>query len=224
MDRRIDRLSDEPRLFVAAPIEAAARDAIAAMVEPIRAAEPVGRGIRWVRLDQLHVTLRFLGPTSEHRLDSLVEATRTAAAACRPFEVRFRGAGAFPPVGRPRTLWLAIEDGATELAALAAALDQALVGAGWPANDRPFRAHLTLARADGVRQGSRTAEALRRAAAEAAVVSTVDRIVVFESITGGGPARYVPRGEAGLEQDGAVLPSPGPRDVRNHRQGAPHTS
>lgn len=214
----------EPRLFVAAPIEAAARDAIAAIVEPIRAAEPVGRGVRWVRLDRLHVTLRFLGPTSELRLDALVAATRSAAAASHPFEVRFHGADAFPPVGRPRTLWLAIEDGASELADLAAALDKALVEAGWPASERPFRAHLTLARADGVRGGSRTAEALRRAAADADVRTIVDRIVVFESVTGGGPARYVSRAEASLGGDGAVLPSARPRDLRNRRQGAPHTS
>ena len=50
----------EPRLFVAVPIGEEARAAIVAIVEPIRAAEPAGRGVRWVRLDGLHVTLRFL--------------------------------------------------------------------------------------------------------------------------------------------------------------------
>jgi 2'-5' RNA ligase len=218
-------LTPEPRLFVAAPIEASVRDAIAAIVEPIRAEEPPGRGVRWVRLDGLHVTLRFLGPTSESRVDDLVAATRAAALARPPFAIRIHGAGSFPPHGRPRTLWLAVTDGADELANLAAELDGTLVGAGWPASERPFRAHLTLARADGVRAGARTAQALARAAGELDVTSLVDRIVVFESVTGGGPARYVSRGEARLGGDSAVLPSPGPRDgLDQRRQGAPNTS
>jgi 2'-5' RNA ligase len=218
-------LTAEPRLFVAAPLEESVRDAIAAIVEQIRAEEPVGRGVRWVRLDGLHVTLRFLGPTSESRVEDLVAAARAAAASQPPFEIRIHGAGSFPQHGRPRTLWLAITDGAGDLSDLAAALDRELVGAGWPASERPFRAHLTLARADGVRAGPRTAEALRRAAAELDVTCVIDRIVVFESVTGGGPARYVARAEARLRGEDPVLPSAGPRDGLDHRhQGAPHRS
>jgi 2'-5' RNA ligase len=215
----------EPRLFVAVPIAETARAAIEAIVEPIRAAEPAGRGVRWVRLDGLHVTLRFLGPTSEARLEDLAGAVRAAAASSGPFDVRIHGAGAFPSAGRPRTIWLAIHDGGDELAELAAALDTALVRAGWPPVERPFRAHLTLARADGVRRGPQTAEALRAAAAGLDVGSVADRIVVYESVTGGGPARYVARAEARLGDGASVLPSGRPRvGLRKRRQGAPHTS
>jgi len=220
-----DRAASEPRCFVAVPIAEPARDAIAAIVERIRHAEPPGRGVRWVRLDGLHVTLRFLGPVSEARVPDLVEAVRVTAAAHIPFTIGIHGAGSFPPVGRPRTLWLAIDEGASALAALAERLDESLVAAGWPRAERPFRAHLTLARADGVRAGPATAAALRAAADELDLPSPIDRIVAYESITGRGPARYVSRGEALLGPDGPVLPSDGPRvGLRNRRQGAPHTS
>ena len=215
----------EPRLFVAVPIGEEARAAIAAIVEPIRAAEPAGRGVRWVRLDGLHVTLRFLGPTNEDRIPDLVAAVQRTAAGAQPFELRIDGAGAFPSAGRPRTIWLAIHDGGDGLADLAARLDRALVGAGWPASERPFRAHLTIARADGVRRGPQTAEALKTAASGLNAESLAERIVLYESITGGGPARYVSRAEARLGSEDAVLPSRGPRvGLRDRRQGAPHTS
>ena len=181
--------------------------------------------MRWVRLDGLHVTLRFLGPTIEERIRDITAAVRAVAETSAPFRIRIHGAGSFPPAGRPRTLWLGIRDGADELATLATALDRELVHAGWPPSERPFRAHLTLARADGVRAGPRTAEELRIAAEQLDVVSAVDRIVVFESVTGGGPARYVSRVEAKLGVGDAVLPSPHPRGGRrNRRQGAQHTS
>jgi 2'-5' RNA ligase len=194
--RRQRGLIDEPRLFVAVPLEESLRQAVAAIVEPIRAAEPEHRGVRWVRLDGLHVTLRFLGPTSEDRIEELRDAIRTAASGGDPFRVTINGAGAFPPTGRPRTLFLEIRDGADELSGLARRLDEALVAAGWPHEDRPFRAHLTLARADGVRVGPATASALRAAAADVALESSVDRLVLYESITGEGRARYVERAAA----------------------------
>jgi 2'-5' RNA ligase len=189
-------LTAEPRLFVAVPLEEPLRARVAAIVDEIRATEPPKRGVRWVRLDGLHVTLRFLGPTLEDRIDALAGAVRRAAAGGSPFRVTVGGAGAFPPTGRPRTLWLGIRDGADELEALNQRLDDALVDAGWAHEERPFRAHLTLARADGVRAGPATAAALRAAAADLALDSTVDRLVLYESITGDGRARYSVRAEA----------------------------
>ncbi len=65
-------------------------------------------------------------------------------------------------------------------------------------DEKYLRAHLTLARSDGVAAGARTAEGLIAAAADLRVRWTVDRIVLFESVTGGGPARYIPLEEARL--------------------------
>ena len=71
-------------------------------------------------------------------------------------------------------------------------MDRALVDRGWPAETRPFRAHLTLARADGVPAGAAIGARLEAAAAGLDVAFELDRIGLFESLTGGGPARYEP--------------------------------
>ena len=80
----------------------------------------------------------------------------------------------------------------SELTALAASLDRELVAAGWPPSERPFRAHLTVARSDGIPAGADVGRRLAAAAAGIDLRSAADRIVLFESITGGGPARYEP--------------------------------
>jgi RNA 2',3'-cyclic 3'-phosphodiesterase len=121
-----------------------------------------------------------------------------AADSQAPFAVRIAGADAFPPTGRPRTLWLDLDRGVDDLTALATRLDDTLSGAGWERERRPFRAHLTLARADGVRAGPATVAALRAAAAELAIESPIERLVLFESITGAGRARYVERAAVAL--------------------------
>jgi 2'-5' RNA ligase len=191
-------LSEDPRLFVAVPLSEPARAAVADLVDRIRATEPEGRGVRWVRLDGLHLTLRFLGPTPEPRVADLATAVTRAAPGTPPFAIRIAGAGSFPPTGRPRTLWLDIDAGAAELAALASRLDDALADAGWDRERRPFRAHLTLARADGVRAGPATVASLKAAAADLAIESPIERLVLFESLTGSGRAHYVERHSAAL--------------------------
>lgn len=195
------------RLFVAVPIPAETVRAVSALVEGVRALDgaaivgPVRRGsndVRWVRLDNLHVTLRFLGPTLEEKVDAVGGVVRAAAAVTEPFDVRLAGAGAFPSPDRPRALWLGMDEGAQELAALAARLDAGLVESGWPPEERPFRPHLTLARSDGVRAGPRLAHRLMAAAEGFSAPWRATTLVLFESRTGGGPARYIPLVEAPL--------------------------
>jgi 2'-5' RNA ligase len=187
------------RLFVAIPIPSAARDGIVAVVDAVRAAgDPNVRDVRWVRLDGLHMTLRFLGPTEEERVAEVAAAVDRTAAAIEPFDVVVTGGGAFPSVARPRALWLGVTDGGAELAAAAGKLDDALADVGWPREERPFRAHLTLARSDGVRAGPAVARRLIEAAGAVRQPFRAESLVLFESISGGGPARYVALHEASI--------------------------
>ena len=198
------RHEPEARLFVAVPLPPATCEAIGAIVDRVRerlaAADaeaaargrPAGGRVRWVRMDGLHLTLRFLGGTVDEQVPEVSTAIDAAAATVSPFDVQVDGAGAFPNPGRPRALWLGIVAGAGNLAALAARLEDALVDHGWAREARPFRPHLTLARTDGVRAGPLAASELTDAAAGLEARFTADRVVLFRSHLGGGPARYEP--------------------------------
>ena len=187
-------------MFVAVPVADAARQAIRALLGVV-AADPAavaaGR-LRWAVSDHLHLTMRFLGATAPARVADVTAAASAAAAACAPFEVRIGGAGAFPSMARPRVVWLGVAVGVPELACLSASLSDELAARGWPPEDRPFRAHLTLGRADGVPGAGRVVEALGAAAATLDAAWTVDRLVVYESVQGRGPAQYRPLASAAL--------------------------
>jgi len=182
------------RLFIAVPLPEEATAEVAKLVDRVRAdgVPGGGRDVRWVRLDGLHLTLRFLGPTLDDRVEPAADAVRRVGREVTAFDVAVQGAGAFPPVGRPRALWLGITQGAGELSTLAAAVDRALADAGWSLDPRPFRAHLTLARADGFAAGSAIGAKLAEAAADLDLRFRATSMGLFESLTGGGPARYVP--------------------------------
>jgi 2'-5' RNA ligase len=198
---RADRDVPGRRLFVGLPLPREAASDIEAIVEGVRA-KPLATGardVRWVRLDGLHLTLRFLGPTLPDRIAPTIEAVaRAARSTGGPFDVELAGAGSFPPGRRPRTLWIGLSAGLERLGDLARATQEALLDAGWPPEERPFRPHLTVARSDGVAAGALVADRLADAMGDRRIRCAIEKLGLFESITGGGPARYVPLALFGL--------------------------
>lgn len=190
---------------MAIPVPDEAREAVAVLLAPIRAAVdgPTHR-VRWVRLDGLHLTLRFFGPVAPALVASLETAVDAVAAVSGTFRISLGGGGAFPDPNRPRTLWVGVEDGGDECARLARALEEMLIAAGVAPDGRPFRPHLTVARTDGSWGGPDAARRLVEATTDWSTSFVADRIVLYRSELGGGPARYVPIHEAHL-----VAGSPG---------------
>lgn len=193
------------RLFVAVPLPASAVEAVTEVVTAVRE-QPLPAGahdVRWVRLDGLHLTLRFLGPTTPDREARTMDAVTRVASVNPAIEAELGGAGTFPPDGRPRTLWIGLTEGADALTDLAASVGRELVAAGWPPDERPFRAHLTLARSDGIAVGRLVADRLAALMADRRIPVAIERLGLFESVTGGGPARYVP-----LIEEALTAPAP----------------
>ena len=134
--------ADRVRAFVALEIEERMHDCIAHLTEGLRGRLP---GVRWVRPEGIHLTLRFLGQSSPAQIESLSPRLAAAAGACPPSEAHVSGLGMFPERGNPRVLWLGVALAASVLA-LQAACEEAAVAAGFPPEPRPFRSHLTLGR------------------------------------------------------------------------------
>lgn len=101
-------------------------------------------------VEDLHLTLHYLGDTPQEDIAVLAEAIEEAALTQPPFEVAYRGLGAFPDAARPRVAWVGIEDPdggePAPLLALQKALGRSLRGVGYRPEKRRFHPHVTLAR------------------------------------------------------------------------------
>lgn len=139
------------RLFFAVPLPDDVRAAVAAAVAPARA---LGGDVGWTRPDTWHVTLRFVGDVVDAAIPALSAAVGPALAGLSPVEIVVGGGGGFPNVQKPRVLWVGV---AGALAPVAAALDTVVAARlGLPAEDRAWKAHLTVGR---VRRGDAGREA-----------------------------------------------------------------
>jgi 2'-5' RNA ligase len=104
--------------------------------------------LRWVPPEQWHLTLVFCGDVEERRVPELSERLGRAAARTSPFPVRLAGVGTFPnQAARARVLWTGLTGDTTSLSRLAERCSAAARRTGIEVEDRPFRPHLTLARA-----------------------------------------------------------------------------
>jgi 2'-5' RNA ligase len=131
------------RLFVALELPASVREALAELIKEMREIAPKAK---WVRPENLHVTLKFLGETAAEKLDAIgaaLESVRSGAVV----EMEFSGLGFFPSQKRARVLWAGVKASAN-LAGLASDVDREMTTMGFPAETREFTPHLTLARFD----------------------------------------------------------------------------
>jgi 2'-5' RNA ligase len=100
-------------------------------------------GSRWVPLEQIHLTLTFLGEVDDTTLDLLSGALVTIKAP--GFNLCFGGTGCFPDRRRPRVLWVGLEPEPL-LSSLASLVREAVLTCNIPQEERPFSPHITLAR------------------------------------------------------------------------------
>jgi 2'-5' RNA ligase len=139
---------DAIRAFIAIDLPPAVKDALGGVTHAL--GERVARGaVRWVRPEQMHLTLNFLGDTPLDRLPAVRQAM-DAAGRSKPFALQLDGVGCFPNRSRPRVVWVGLAaaggGASAPLLALKMALDETLAPLGWPPEARPFTAHLTLGR------------------------------------------------------------------------------
>ena len=129
------------RLFVALEIPTGVRESLADFLAALRV---ISSQPRWVRAENLHVTLKFIGEVQGEKLSD-IRAALSAVRSDRAVALDFRGLGYFPNERRPRVFWAGIQ-ASGNLGTLASDIDRVLMGLGIPQEKRPFSAHLTLAR------------------------------------------------------------------------------
>ena len=181
------------RLFVALdPAEPALRRLAAMQAELRRAAGRHADEVRWVAVENVHLTLQFLGAAPEERLAALRSALAAAGGEARPLALEVKGAGGFPSARRPRVVWVGVGGEVEALAGLAASLGRRLAPLGFPPEERSFSPHLTLGRAREGRGAPGLGGALAKVAGMEGAPWRVTEMVLYRSHLSPSGARYEP--------------------------------
>ncbi|MDI6793364.1 MAG: RNA 2',3'-cyclic phosphodiesterase [bacterium] len=136
-------MSENIRCFIAIPLTQEIKEELVNIQEKLKKSDA---GVKWVSPDSIHLTLKFLGDIPRIRLSSVSKMIKEVAHKKTWFEMSLSSLGAFPSIGKPRIVWIGIEDGQEELKELAEKLDLKLRSIGLPGEEREFVPHLTLGR------------------------------------------------------------------------------
>lgn len=181
-------ISDEApvRAFLGIAMPDAVRKRIDALIQRLR---PSGPGATWVKPENLHITLAFLGNVAPAALEPLRTHLATACQAIAPYTLEARGVGAFPSVKRPTVVWCGVmpDSGAITATHEAVAMAVAVAGLEMDRKNR-FHPHITLGRVRDTRRAARLPDALTQEQGFSGGEIAVENVALFASnLTPRGP-------------------------------------
>ena len=190
------------RLFIAIDLGQRVRALVKKEVERL---QPFAPKAKWVNVEGMHVTLVFLGYVDDQRVPQVQAIVRDVAWRHPPVRLAVEAIGGFGSSVRPRVLWLGLTGDVEPLAAIKAELEERLVPLGYEREKRPFRPHLTLARARMPNGDAALARCIRACGATAFGTAQVDRIILFRSDLSPKGAKYTALCEPQLGGRGGMV-------------------
>jgi len=168
------------RAFIAIDLTDDVRVAIGEAQARLKRAH-TGVKVSWTKVDNLHLTLQFLGYVAEEAVEKIRAGLEAVAAEHAPFELMIAGAGAFPDENRPRVLWVGCQDSGP-LRELSKSVQAAMQPLGFQPERREFSAHLTLGRVKQPRPDAALTRALDSIKNETFGAVRVEAIHLFQSV------------------------------------------
>lgn len=139
---------EQVRAFIAVDLSIRVRESLGRTLQDLQGV--MSERLRWVKPNNIHLTLIFLGSISTESIVSVCQTMKRCAISIYPFELVTTGLGAFPSSNSPRVIWLGLEGAVDELRSFQKLLENSMGDLGYVREKRKFNPHLTLGRmADG---------------------------------------------------------------------------
>jgi len=169
------------RLFIAIDINERIRKALGDLQQQLQKKADIKKGdVKWVRPDDIHLTLKFLGEVEDEKVAEVCNITKDVAARHKRFELKIESVGYFGGKSA-KVLWVGAGEGTNNLQVLQKELEEQLALAGWPEETREFAGHLTMCRIKDPKAGVKLAQMTEEYRDFKLGVISADSVVVYKS-------------------------------------------
>jgi len=183
------------RSFIAIVLPEEVKKALAGLVQELK---PIFPKISWVKPENMHLTLKFLGNIQEQQIGQIKQVMSKSCTGISPFSLQGHALGVFPTVNRARVIWSGLSGDITWLEKLYLNLEAGLAQIGFSKEKRPFHPHLTLGRIKIGAKPKLILEALHQHQTFSTPSFTVKEIVLFKSELNPKGAKYTALERVGL--------------------------
>jgi len=171
------------RLFVAVSLPEEIKEKIGDVLRDLTGIARLAEAdVKWVKLEQIHFTVKFLGDCAEDQIPLITRALESAIQGLSRFMVSLGGLGYFPEKGLLRIIWLGLLEGEASLKELANRVEASCEPLGFPKEDRIFNAHLTLGRVKSIRNVDKIRSLLDRQSKASVGAFTINSIALIRSV------------------------------------------
>src|SRR5712692_5342197 len=181
-----DLSEDQLRTFISIDLED--RQILSRIASILSSLQALGGDLKPVERENIHLTLKFLGNVSTHRLaevkSSLKQLTFPA------FTAEIKGAGAFPNLNHMNVIWVGVNEGWSQVEQIYEQVEKLLSSLGFRRENRPFSPHITIARIRSGRNREEIANFLRRLSEESFGTITLDRVRLKQRILSRSGPKY----------------------------------
>lgn len=154
--------------------------------------------IKWVKADNIHLTLKFLGDISQSQVDLIKGTFPRLFTGFKPVAAEITRLGAFPNSKHPKILWAGLTGEIEAISIIVVRLEQELELLGFPKEQKMFSSHITIGRVRPENKSNKIGETLQSFKIEPVLRQNLDTITFYEStLTPQGPV-YVPLAKAAL--------------------------
>jgi len=191
---KITTMQNTIRTFIAIELNKTIRDELADIQSKLKIS---GADVKWVKPENIHLTLKFLGAVEKNKIDTIKNILDSTTSQIEPFDVALSVLGGFPNLNSPRVIWVGIDVGARHAVPLLVnKIENALSKLGFPKDDRPFSAHITLGRVHSPKNKQQLKKIIddinKNGHTSKCVPILIDHITLFQSsLTETGPIYHI---------------------------------
>lgn len=147
------------RLFIACKLN---KDIIEKSIEIQKEIKKLDLDAKWVSVDNMHITLKFLGAVKPELLENINKELQIVARNHTCFDIAIENIGIFPTLSNPKVIWIGSGKGSNELALLEKDIEHALKELNLPKDEKEFSSHITLARLTTSKNKEKIAEFIKQ--------------------------------------------------------------
>lgn len=167
------------RAFIAIELSPEIKDSLSVIQSHLKYS---GADVKWVAVNNIHLTLKFLGDITEEKCEKIKSVLDDIGALTKPFDISIKDIGTFPNINYPRVVWVGLDKGTAESKVLAENIAEGILKLGFEKDARAFEPHLTIGRVRSPKNKEALKEKILTAQIPVTKPHPVSSVALFQSI------------------------------------------